>query len=96
MKPILTLTLNPTIDGASEADVVRPIHKVRTRNERFDPGGGGINVARVVTEVGGAAFALSHAGCAHGPGLRRAKHAQYLEELGSDRDGGGFLYSAGL
>ena len=66
MKPILTLTLNPTIDGASEADVVRPIHKVRTRNERFDPGGGGINVARVVTELGGAAFALYMAGGATG------------------------------
>lgn len=66
MKPILTLTLNPTIDGASEADVVRPIHKVRTRNERFDPGGGGVNVARVVTELGGAAFALYMAGGATG------------------------------
>ena len=66
MKPILTLTLNPTIDGAAEADVVRPIHKVRTRNERFDPGGGGVNVARVVTELGGAAFALYMAGGATG------------------------------
>ena len=66
MKPIVTLTLNPTIDGAAEADVVRPIHKVRTRNERFDPGGGGVNVARVVTELGGAAFALYMAGGATG------------------------------
>lgn len=66
MKPILTLTLNPTIDGAAEADVVRPVHKVRTRNERFDPGGGGVNVARVVAELGGAAFALYMAGGATG------------------------------
>lgn len=66
MKPIVTLTLNPTIDGASEADVVRPIHKVRTRNERFDPGGGGVNVARVVKELGGAALALYMAGGATG------------------------------
>jgi 6-phosphofructokinase 2 len=66
MKPIVTLTLNPTIDGASEAEQVRPIHKVRTRNERFDPGGGGVNVARVVNELGGAAFALYMAGGATG------------------------------
>lgn len=66
MKPIVTLTLNPTIDGASEADLVRPVRKVRTRNERFDPGGGGVNVARVVTELGGAAFALYMAGGATG------------------------------
>jgi 6-phosphofructokinase 2 len=66
MKPIVTLTLNPTIDGASEAEQVRPIHKVRTRNERFDPGGGGVNVARVVRELGGPAFALYMAGGATG------------------------------
>lgn len=45
---IATLTLNPTIDGASDAPVVQHTHKVRTTNERFDPGGGGINVARVL------------------------------------------------
>jgi 6-phosphofructokinase 2 len=69
MKPIVTLTLNPTIDGASEADVVRPIHKVRTRNERFDPGGGGINVSRVVRELGGETLAIYLAGGATGPVL---------------------------
>lgn len=62
MKPILTLTLNPTIDGAAEAERVRPVHKVRTSGERFDPGGGGVNVARVVITLGGQAFALYMAG----------------------------------
>jgi hypothetical protein len=57
MKPIVTLTLNPTIDGASDADVVQPIRKVRTTNERYLPGGGGINVARVIGELGGLAVA---------------------------------------
>ena len=37
---------------------MRPIHKVRTRNERFDPGGGGINVARAIRILGGTARAL--------------------------------------
>jgi 6-phosphofructokinase 2 len=49
---IVTLALNPTIDVSSEAEVVRPTHKTRTRNEVFEPGGGGINVARVVRELG--------------------------------------------
>jgi 6-phosphofructokinase 2 len=52
MKPIVTLSLNPAVDGASEADVVRPTRKIRTSNERYDPGGGGINVARVIAELG--------------------------------------------
>lgn len=69
MTPIATLTLNPAIDSACEADEVRPIRKVRTRNERFDPGGGGINVSRVVRELGGDALALYLAGGATGPVL---------------------------
>lgn len=53
MTAIMTLGLNPAIDVSSEADTVRSTHKVRTFNETYDPGGGGINVARVVTEMGG-------------------------------------------
>jgi 6-phosphofructokinase 2 len=50
---IFTLSLNPTIDIASEADIVRPTHKTRTSNETYDPGGGGVNVARTIRELGG-------------------------------------------
>jgi 6-phosphofructokinase 2 len=63
---ILTLSLNPTIDVSSEADVVRPTHKTRTENETFEPGGGGINVARVVRELGGEVVAVCLAGGASG------------------------------
>jgi 6-phosphofructokinase 2 len=59
---ILTLALNPTIDVASECDVVRPIHKIRTANESYEPGGGGVNVARVIVELGGDVELLCLAG----------------------------------
>jgi 6-phosphofructokinase 2 len=62
LKPIVTLTLNPTIDGASEADVVRPTNKIRTSNQTYEPGGGGINVTRVVHELGGSSIAVYLAG----------------------------------
>ena len=62
MKPIMTLTLNPTIDAAAKTETVRPTHKVRTFDERYDPGGGGINVARVVNELGGRSLAVYLAG----------------------------------
>lgn len=58
MTRILTVTLNPTIDVATEANHVQHTHKVRVDNECYDPGGGGINVARVVHELGGDALAL--------------------------------------
>lgn len=66
MQTIITLTLNPTIDGAAEAETIRPVRKVRTSNERYDPGGGGINVARVITELGGPVRAYYLAGGATG------------------------------
>jgi 6-phosphofructokinase 2 len=55
MKRIATLTMNPTIDASYEVDRVCHTHKMRTRNEHYDPGGGGINVARVFCRLGGAA-----------------------------------------
>ena len=59
---ILTVTLNPAIDLFCETDVVRPTHKLRTYGEHMDPGGGGINVARVIRELGGDVRALFLAG----------------------------------
>lgn len=62
MKPIVTLTPNPTIDGAAVAETIRPLHKIRTTDERYHPGGGGINVARVVHALGKATLAVYPAG----------------------------------
>lgn len=62
MKPIVTLTLNPTIDASTQAQTVHPTRKVRTFEERYDPGGGGINVARVINELGGRSLAVYLAG----------------------------------
>ena len=55
---ITTLTLNPALDVACDAPAVVPLHKVRTTQTTLDPGGGGINVARVVHELGGSVRAV--------------------------------------
>jgi 6-phosphofructokinase 2 len=62
MKPIVTLTLNPAIDSSCQADEVGAVHKIRTFEERYDPGGGGVNVARVIRELGGEVIAVYLAG----------------------------------
>lgn len=77
---ITTLTLNPTIDLASEAQMVQPVRKVRTFNERQDAGGGGVNVSRVVKELGGRTLALIMAGGVTGRFLE-----QLLDEAGVPR-----------
>ncbi len=69
MKSIVTLTLNPSIDTACQAEAVHPVRKIRTSDERFDPGGGGINVARVIRELGGEAMAMYFAGGITGTAL---------------------------
>ncbi len=59
---IVTLTLNPAVDLAWEAPSVHTTHKIRTTNERYDPGGGGLNVARVIQSFGGDVTAILLAG----------------------------------
>lgn len=70
MVRIATLTLNPAIDGSGDADTVTHTHKVRTANSGFAPGGGGINVARVLARLGAEAEAVYLAGGVTGPVLR--------------------------
>ncbi|WP_262269248.1 1-phosphofructokinase family hexose kinase [Microvirga yunnanensis] len=79
MKRIVTLTLNPAIDGAEEAEQVRPIRKIRTWAERYDPGGGGINAARVIEELGGSALAIYLSGGITGPILDELVRASGIE-----------------
>ena len=66
MHRVATLTLNPAIDGACEAEAVFPTHKIRTHAERYDPGGGGINVARVLARLGEVVEVIYLAGGATG------------------------------
>ena len=67
---VATLTLNPALDVATATEEVRPIDKLRCEAPRYDPGGGGINVARVVCTLGGNATAVYPAGGPAGAMLR--------------------------
>lgn len=72
---IVTVTLNPTIDGSAEAEAIRPFRKIRTSNERYGPGGGGLNVARTILALGGLATAVYLAGGTTGAVLEDLLHA---------------------
>lgn len=69
MKSIATLTMNPTIDVSYDVGRMRHTHKMRTDNEWYAPGGGGINVARVFVRLGGHARCYYLSGGATGPAL---------------------------
>lgn len=51
-KRVLTITMNPAIDVNTETEEVRTNQKVRCKKPDYDPGGGGINVARVLQRLG--------------------------------------------
>jgi hypothetical protein len=57
--------MNPSLDIATGTEAVAPTDKMHCGPPRYDPGGGGINVARVVRILGGEASAVFPAG---GPG----------------------------
>lgn len=77
---LITLTLNPALDLAADADAVVPTHKIRMHHEHADPGGGGVNVARVLHELGADVVAIVAAGGASGRVLE-----EMLDEAGVER-----------
>lgn len=77
MPLIATLTLNPAMDLSVSTARVTSTEKLRCSLPRHDPGGGGINVARVVKTLGGKAVAVYPAGGPFGDLLQRS-----LDETG--------------
>ncbi len=80
MPTIATLTFNPALDLSTTTDRVVPTHKLRCSAPRHDPGGGGINVARVVKNLGGKATAIYTAGGPIGEILHDCLNAIGLEQ----------------
>ena len=70
MPQIVTLTINPALDKSTEVEHVVPDRKLRCDSPQWQPGGGGINVARVVQRLGGSPLAVYPAGGPQGEMLR--------------------------
>lgn len=62
VSPLVTLTMNPAIDVSTSVAQVVPIRKLRCKPAKHDPGGGGINVARVLRRFGADPLAIYVAG----------------------------------
>ena len=68
MTAILTLTMNPCVDVSTSTAQVAPEHKLRCQSPRYEPGGGGVNVARVLHRLG--ASCLAYFPCGGRTGLQ--------------------------
>jgi 6-phosphofructokinase 2 len=76
MNAIVTLTMNPALDVSTAVERVVSTHKLRCGPARVDPGGGGVNVARVVHRLGGEAGAVYAVGGPTGQAYRQLLEAE--------------------
>jgi 6-phosphofructokinase 2 len=78
---IATLTINPAIDIFVNVPRVEWTRKLRCSPPKRDPGGGGINVARVAHRLGSEVIAIYPIGGAIGKLLQRLVEREQIESL---------------
>lgn len=78
---VLTITMNPSVDIGTEAKEVVTDQKTRCKHPVYDPGGGGINVARVLTRLGINTGALFIAGGYTGTLLQQMMEEENLTSI---------------
>ena len=62
MNPIITLTMNSSVDLHYNVARMESVKKLRASEPLIFPGGGGINVSRVIKELGAHSIAVFTAG----------------------------------
>jgi 6-phosphofructokinase 2 len=78
---IVTITINPAIDVFVNTRHVEPTSKVRCSAPKRDPGGGGINVARVASRLGADVVAIYPAGGSLGRLLHKLLERENVKSL---------------
>ena len=79
MLDVLSLTMNPSLDVSTSVDKVVDTHKLRCSTETLQPGGGGINIARVVKQIGGTSRAMFPSGGYTGQRLIKLLTAENID-----------------
>lgn len=77
-RPIITVTLNPALDVSTTVDRIVPDAKLRGTASLREPGGGGINVARVASRLNADVSAIAVVGGATGQELISLTRAEGL------------------
>ncbi|MDA7746891.1 6-phosphofructokinase II [Psychromonas sp.] len=79
MVKIITITLNPALDCSSTTPRIFADGKLRCSAPVFEPGGGGINVSRVIQRLGGESVAIYPAGGSSGENLNNLLLAEGIQ-----------------
>ncbi|MCW5692904.1 MAG: 1-phosphofructokinase family hexose kinase [Pseudolabrys sp.] len=81
MPDIITITINPAVDIFVNVEKVEPTAKMRCSAPKRDPGGGGINVARVISRLGGDVTAMYPVGGSIGKLLQKLLDREGIDSL---------------
>ena len=81
MPRFVTFTPNPALDVSTSVDKLVDAHKLRCAQPQRHPGGGGINVARVLHRLGGDVLAIYPSGGATGERLHGLLQAEGVPDL---------------
>ncbi len=81
MPRFVTLTPNPALDLSTSVDQLVEAHKMRCEAPQVHPGGGGINVARVLHRLGANVLAVFPAGGSTGERLHRLVQSEGVPDL---------------
>jgi len=81
MKPfdIVTITVNPALDKSTHFKGLVPEQKIRCDEPRYDAGGGGINVSKAISRLGGTSLAVFTSGGPIGEMLEQLVNKETIE-----------------
>ena len=79
MQKILTVTLNPALDLSTSVERMQPNRKLRCAGALLEPGGGGVNVSRVIRRFGAKSTAFVALGGPTGRTLRELMEREGLD-----------------
>lgn len=81
MKKIVTLTVNPAIDKSTTVSGIKAEKKLRCSAPFYEAGGGGINVSRVIKELGGTSQCMFLSGGPLGKHIKTILDTQHIHNL---------------
>ncbi|MFN3967509.1 1-phosphofructokinase family hexose kinase [Flavobacterium sp.] len=77
--PIITLTLNPSLDKSTHFTGLVAEQKIRCDKPRYDAGGGGINVSKAIAKLGGNSLCIHTSGGSAGKMLEELVNKEGIE-----------------
>ncbi|MFN3752669.1 1-phosphofructokinase family hexose kinase [Flavobacterium sp.] len=78
---IITLTVNPSLDKSTHFSELVPEKKIRCEKPRYDAGGGGINVSKAISKLGGNSVCVFTSGGSTGGKLEELIANEGIESI---------------